>query len=198
MSAEHFSNDPGFRPPQTAQQKADEASWPPPLTQDQLEHFAAEARRAAAKGAREGARRQARSALLGFLILFAGISYNVYDIRHSAATSRRAIVQSGRVVSVDGCNRDYRDDRRFIALLNHSVVLVKRSIKQQHLEGTPQAKEALAFYRTEIRNATNQLPDCRKAVSVVTDDPSKPQPTIVPLHRPDAASTPDAFPKNLP
>src|SRR5690349_20908769 len=90
---------------------------PPGMSQEQLDYFAEETRRAAEKGAREGSRKTARNGLIGFLILLAGVGFNSYDTRHQAAQASKAIVASGAVVAVDGCNRDYRDDVRFTKLL---------------------------------------------------------------------------------
>lgn len=141
-------------------------------------------------GASYAVRRYARNSLVGFAILFAGLGYAWHTQAQDAADSRdaiakasrasvEAIVSSGRAVVVDSCNRDFRSNGRLRGLLLRAEAEIPKAVKKGRL--TPnEAKDALEFYGKEL--ARIPLPDCRKARTVLTDDPRAPIRQPVPLH----------------
>ena len=105
-----------------------------------------------------------KDVLVAFLILFAGVGWNVRD----AANSRNAIVNSGRVVAVEGCNRDF------------NTVLASRKIVEGAQDRFLDAYDAGVITKEQLHNYTadNQrqvarlvVPDCRKVPALLTDDP---------------------------
>jgi len=152
---------------------------PAPMTQEQLEWITEQNQKAAEKATR----RTMRRALVGYLILTFGVLAMYLNGQHVGGAERDAIVQSGRVVSVDGCNRDFGDAERFLALLQRLKRANEASFKAGNI--TPQAHDAaIQFYNKEIARAERSVPDCRKAAKVVTSDPDADLKKIVPLYDP--------------
>jgi hypothetical protein len=146
------------------------------MTEEQLEFFAAQT----AHITRRHLRNWVRAALLGFAILASGVGYAIHDTASRSDKAGQAIVDSGRVVAVDGCNRDFRAQERFISLLERLSTAAQDSYK--HGRSTEeQMRRAMSFYEAEIARAKAALPDCRDAEHVVTDDPNVPRPTMHPL-----------------
>ena len=107
-----------------------------------------------------------RGALAAFVFLsVATASVGAID-RHTAAVGRGAIVKSGRVISVDGCNRDFRVIGVAIRIIDASAIAVKAA----HTTRAEQELDSLAVSRAALVAAQ---PDCRKAGQIVTDDPNK-------------------------
>lgn len=119
---------------------------------------------------RKAVKRYRRDALAGFLILVIGISLVFWVARNDNAESQHAIVQSGRAVSVDGCNRDFRDRQKFRALLLKLEDVTRASAKAGRAS-PDQVKQAIAFYDSQLKAFS--LPDCRAAANVVTNDPAR-------------------------
>jgi hypothetical protein len=137
-----------------------------PMTREQLDWVEQQVRHAADKAAR----RTQRRALVGFLILLVGIAAAFYTNSQTAGESRRAIVDTGRIVSVSGCNRDYEDRVAVRKVLEASKNFTKNAYERLNL--TPEELEIrLEFYDDQL--ADLPLPDCRKASKVVSDDPTK-------------------------
>jgi hypothetical protein len=170
----------------------DRRQTPQPLTQEQLDWVTAQTERAAAKaaaqaaekaaeeGVRKGRKQQARQARIGFIILLLGILLVFHLGNRASDGERQAIVDSGKVVSVDGCNRDYTEDVRI-----RDVFLTSRSIIKNRLEAgesaDPQAdKAAVRFYDEQL--LAFKLPDCRRAEALLTSDPDRFVPDIEPFY----------------
>lgn len=151
------------------------------MTEEQLAFFAAETNRAV----RKALRRYAKPAIVGYILLMLGVlaAFQVNNNDRSArrveaAKSREAIVLSGRAVAVSGCNRDYKS----IAALRGVLIASKTFQQRQVRDGFISAEtfeRARKFYDTQLMAL--QLPDCRDAESLLTDDPDDPIPHIPPL-----------------
>lgn len=164
-----------------------------PLTEDQLALVSTWIKRAA----KTAADRVIRRAVLGFMILLVGIGVSLYVNNHDAANARKATVNSGRAVAVDGCNRDFRDKDDFRGLLLRLKVANDSSFRTNKVafkagKITPQAYASLVrghdaavkFYTDSLND--QKYPNCGKARSIVTDDPSKTVVVPYPLSIKDA------------
>lgn len=112
--------------------------------------------------------RTLRRAFVGYVILFGGILAMYHNGQNTSNAEREAIVESGQVVSVAGCNRDFHT----IETLRGILMSGKRIQEKQAAEGeiTPEALErANAYYDTQLARLV--LPDCREAEKILTDDP---------------------------
>ena len=146
-----------------------------PLTEEQLAYFSASTKRAVDNALR----RFRRSAVAGFLILLLGVGYNLYDTRTASDEGRHAIVQSGRVVAVDGCNRDFRT----IGILRAQIIKGKEQIQAYVEDGTiTQAAADRQIKATDELLAKYKQPDCRVADKLLTDDPDVKRPVPKPLY----------------
>lgn len=152
---------------------------PPGMTQAQLDFFTYAAHRTATKAARTAAQHVQRRALGGFLILLAGLMLVLWLSAHDSTDSRAAIVKSGRVVSVSGCNRDFNTQTAL-----RGVLISSDQFSRQALEtGRITAEEyqiRREFYNQQLANLV--LPDCRDSEKVVTDDPRDIQSIPDPLY----------------
>lgn len=134
-----------------------------------------------------------KKATAGFLVLLIGVGVNSYFGQHYNTVARerdakttmrasQAIVRSGNLVAVDGCNREYRSTQGLRDIVSHGADAVKR----QHSQGlltSEQERKSLAFYQ-EL-NEKLVLPDCRDAAKILSIDPKKVQtPPARPLHPP--------------
>jgi hypothetical protein len=165
---------------------------PPGMTAEQLEFFTEQTERAVDKGVRRGVKQYRNNALIAFVLLFAGFLYNANnnriqdrDSERANADGRAAIVQSGDAVAIDGCNRAYEERLKIRDVFQNSKRLVQSRVNQG-LGSADDAKAAIDFYDQQLESF--KLPDCRKAASLLTDDPSKPIPMIEPWYpeNPDA------------
>ena len=130
-------------------------------------------------GAREAFAHYRRNAVVGFLILLLGIGFVQWDnqkdnsdarkeIAAKSVQSDRAIVKSGRAVSVAGCNRDYVT----IARLRELILAGREDIRNYVAEGTLNPEQgARAQKRITAQVKEYPLPDCREARRIVTDNP---------------------------
>jgi hypothetical protein len=144
------------------------------MTEEQLLFFAEESRRAAEKGTIRGIHAYRRQAIIAFVILVLGVGYNSYigvqgsvERAKIANEAREAIVQSGRVVAVDGCNRDYADRVKFRNLL----LRLQAASAVSRTQTPEQRKRSQQFYKTELANYP--LIDCRRARDIITDEPDE-------------------------
>lgn len=121
-----------------------------------------------------------RGILLGFIILTVGGVGNLAADRERADQAREALVKSGRIVSVDACNRDFRIIQRERGVFQRSLVV----ITQQHDAGLTTDAQYLRskeFYEQQLGNFL--LPDCRITNKLLTDDPEQAkQPVPRPLY----------------
>ena len=143
----------------------------PPMTQEQLEWISRQTSRAVNKAVENAMRVYSRVALSGFIILLLGLALTVTVMQNYDKDSRKAIVDSGRAVSVAGCNRDFESISRDRTLLARG----RANLAKQHDHGEI-TDAAFArgdkFYEDELRNY--QLPDCREALNLLTDNPDEP------------------------
>lgn len=107
-------------------------------------------------------------ALLAFGVLAFGIGLAIQSVEKSSDQAQRAIVNSGRVISVAGCNRDYE----FTGVIRAQLAASRRQIERARTRGdlsNARARENDEFFATQL--ALIKRPDCREAVRVVTDNP---------------------------
>jgi hypothetical protein len=133
-----------------------------------------EVRKLAASEARAVARaenrKQRRNAVIGYLILVAGL-VGVYAIsQKDAGDARSAIVTSGKIVSVEGCNRDFEAAVGLRAVLVRGEAFIKAQ-RDDNLISEAAYKAGVAYYAEQKQNI--KVPDCREVANVITDDPRK-------------------------
>lgn len=109
-----------------------------------------------------------RAAMVGFVLLLGGVGYTLYDARQFSNESRDAIVNSGRAVAIDGCNRDFESSQRFTKLLIRADKASASDRKAGNITAAVRL-HAKEFYANEIRESS-RFPDCRNAASVITDN----------------------------
>jgi len=146
---------------------------PDSFTQAQLDYFSQQTARAVKKATRH----YVRNALVGFLILFAGVSYAIVDSRHQGDIARHAIVISGRNVATDSCNARFRQQQVLRRIVRAERPTIRGYVKDGTLSAA-QGDQALAQVTRTIKQL--RLPDCRVVSSVITDDPSKLKPNQPP------------------
>lgn len=134
----------------------------------QYEEFVKAAAEATERAARKALKRYVVASAVGYLFLLFGIGYAIYYSGHSADEARSSIVNSGRAVSVSGCNRDYDT----ISILRSEIAKGRKTLRQYYDEGLL----TRAQYRRGIRSTRRILkrytvPDCYAAKQVITDDP---------------------------
>jgi hypothetical protein len=130
--------------------------------------------------------RYRRQALIGYLILVAGVVV-AFAQNHSESNARRvqgvsarhAVVQSGRAVAVEGCNRDFESTKSLRGVLVASQAASAQSFKRGEIT-KQRYEQSQAFFKTQLEKLP--LPDCRKVLRVVTDDPNKTTRIPVPSH----------------
>ena len=145
-----------------------------PLTEEQLNLIGEETRRAANKVLHN----YRRTAIVGFLVLLLANAYVWYDSNTNNQDSREAIVQSGQVVSVSGCNRDFRTTQALHAILQTSDDFNQAAAKKGDITQA-QADEAHTYYQQFIKSLP--LPDCKAAGDVLTSETGDVPPTPKPL-----------------
>lgn len=141
------------------------------MTEEQLNFFTEQTHRAV----NEALRRYQRRAILGFLILFVGFLFNAHNNStqfNQLDDARQAVVDSGRAVSIDGCNRDYAEDVRIRDVFYNSRRIVKARIRTGQSPNPTADRLAIRFYNEQLRHF--KLPDCRKAENIITDNPDVP------------------------
>jgi hypothetical protein len=163
--------------------RADDApEAPAPMTKAQLDFFTQQTARAVDKALS----RYYKRAAAGFLILFIGFLFNAWNnenqwdrIEASADEGRQALVESGDIISVDGCNRDFQTTKAL-----RGVLLASRDFSRQNYRNGLIDKQALeerkAFYSEQL--STLPLPDCRDTQGILTDDPEHPLEKPTPLY----------------
>lgn len=146
-----------------------------PLTEEQLAQISAETKHAASKALS----RYRKEARIGFAILLIGLGFSLHDQGVKSDEGRTAIVQSGRVVSVDGCNRDFNT----IGILRSQIIKGKATIQQYVEDGTLTQRQAdRQVEQTDDLLAKYQQPDCRRAEKILTDESGKVTPVPKPLY----------------
>lgn len=146
-----------------------------PLTEEQLKLISSETQRAAGKALS----RYRQSAIAGFLILTFGIGFVFWDSGQRAADSRHAIVQSGKAVSISGCNRDFLS----AGVLRGLLLDGRQEIDKAAAKGRypkDQLDTARKFYDRQLKRVS--YPDCEAAGTILTSDrdqlPIVPKPLV--------------------
>lgn len=148
---------------------------PTPLTEEQLALMTEQTRRAV----HQTLRHWRIGATAGFVVLVLGVAGAFFANAHDQDASNRAIVRSGTLVAVDACNRDYRSREGDIKLFRRLIVAAGQSYKDGRIT-TEQYNAAVMFYQKEI--SKRPLPDCRKAIKTLTDDPGAERAPLKPLY----------------
>lgn len=109
-------------------------------------------------------RRWIAGAAIGYGVIFLG-SVGMYLNGQSVSSNERgAIIQSGDVVAVVGCNRDFES----IGSQRGLLIRARAAIQDAKISSDEKAA-AVQFYSDEL--AKLQYPDCRKAKDILTSDP---------------------------
>lgn len=127
--------------------------------------------------------RWVRRAVAGYIVLCIAFAGNSLIDRSRATEGRRALAASGNVVSIVGCNRDFRLYQKVRAVFQQSLAFATQQ-HQQGLTTDSQYQRSRNFYETQLSNFP--LPDCRKVANVLTDSSSKADdqvPPPAPLYR---------------
>lgn len=130
--------------------------------------------------------RWVRRATAGFAALLVGVGVNSKLDRDRANDSRAALVKSGRIVSVDGCNRDFKLYQSIRQVFQRSLA----ALSAQHDNGLITDAEfarSKAFYEQQLEQFNP--PDCRVTRSLLTDDPERAE---QPVPRPLYPGSPEA------
>lgn len=156
-----------------------------PFTQEQLEYLAERDGRlveSCGHGFRKGIKHLRNGALAGFLVLLAGIAGAFYASGHDASQANSAIVKSGRVVSVSGCNRDYVTVNRLRNVLKRSEDFQHAALARGDIS-LEQFERSRAYFDQQL----DGLPqvDCRSSATIITDDPNDIGAVPKPLHPPE-------------
>lgn len=128
---------------------------------------------------RKALRTYSRRATIGFCLLFAAFMGNLLWSNKLSSDARRAVVRSGDLIAVDGCNRDFQDRVAVRGVLIASRDFTKNAYKRLNL--TPEELQLrLDFYNARLKELP--LPDCRKSDDILTDDPGDAVTVPTPLY----------------
>lgn len=119
--------------------------------------------------AKHALRSYRNSAIVGFLILAIGQGVSTYTNNERLDGQRQAVVDSGNVVTIAGCNRDFK------------TALGQRQAFYRQPEQPSQPKLTEAE-KDRIIKALTPLPDCRHAQDAVTDNPDQTKKPPRPLY----------------
>lgn len=117
---------------------------------------------------KEALNKYRREALIGFLVLLFGVLAAITITLKQGDDSRSAIVKSGNLLAVDGCNRDFVSREEIRSVLTASQGFQARAFKNGTIT-QEQYDSALAFYEERLKALP--LPDCRVAQHTLTSDP---------------------------
>lgn len=96
-----------------------------------------------------------------YILIVAAFGWGLHD----SSDARDSLVRTGQIVSVDGCNRDFRT----ITRLRNTFIRLDAASKAQYAAGNStkeQRDRAHEFYASELRK--NRLPDCREAAKIIS------------------------------
>lgn len=143
-----------------------------PFTQEQLEWISAQTEHASKKAVRAWAKR----ATVGFVVLAFGVAGAIYtENQHYNAQqeadveARQAVVDSGRTATTVSCNRDFRTTKRLRAIIAEGRPRIEQFVQEGTLTRA-QGDRALADVERNL--SLTPLPDCRKALNSITQDPN--------------------------
>lgn len=159
-----------------------------PFTDEQMEYLWERDIRLSTHGtewSRKHIRAYARRATAGFLVLALGVAGAFYAGGRDSAHSREAIVKSGRVVSIFGCNRDFVTVNRLRDVLSRSADFQRAALARGDITQA-QFDRAAAYFREQLAG----LPpvDCRPSATLITDDPTDIGQVPKPLYPPPKPS----------
>ncbi len=146
-----------------------------PLTEAQLGLVETETRRAVKRALKT----QRRRTMGAFLLLLVGLMLVVGLQQHDDSEAREAIVRSGTIVAVDGCNRDFRNDMRLRRSFQRLKDASTASFEAGRVDFDRYAA-AQEFYDREISFLDG--PDCRRAASIITSDLDQLRRPVRPLY----------------
>ncbi len=145
----------------------------PPMTEEQLEWISEQTERATRKALRHWARR----ATVGFVVLAAGIGAAFYNDASNEdaqqtrnAEARKTIVDSGRAIAVEACNRDYRTTVELRAILDRAARVQKANFNEGTINRRTWDRLDAHLTKALIRL---RVPDCREAREVLTQNPDE-------------------------
>lgn len=143
----------------------------PTLSDEQIDMIAFHTERAA----RKALRAYVRGATVAFIILLIGVGLVFYEYKQA----RKAVIQSGSVIAVDGCNRDFRTIGTLRGVLESARANQHAAFRAGEI--TSERLRAFdVFYDEQLRLL--RQPDCREAMEILTDNPSGLPRVPVPLH----------------
>ncbi len=124
-------------------------------------------------------KRTLRRAALGYFVLMAGVAGTYWNGQTVSKSERDAIVNTGKVVTVAGCNRDFVLITSVLGILSASQAQVELAEKRGVLTA-PEAAARVAFFSEQIDKL--RLPDCRRSVQILSTDPGRKASVPTPLH----------------
>lgn len=145
-----------------------DGALPPGVTEEEVAFYNAQRARDIRVAVNAATRRHARRALVGYFVMFLAFLGNVLYAQHVAREGREAIVKSGDIIAIDGCNRDYRERQEVRQVLIASRQFQEGALKRGDISQI-QHDRAIDFYNDRLEGLP--LPDCRRAGDILTDDP---------------------------
>lgn len=146
-----------------------------PLTEEQLALISTWTTHATKKSLRH----YTRNAIIGFLILLASNLYVWIDSNNDSSKQREAIVESGKVVSVAGCNRDFNTITALRGVLTNARSFQDAALKRGDITQA-QYGRAQVYYDEQLKAL--KLPDCRDAEAILTSEKGEVPPAPKPLY----------------
>lgn len=148
-----------------------------PMTEDQLALMSHHTERAVTRALH----RWRIGATTGFLILLIGVAGAFAVNNRDQRIARDAIIKSGSVVAVDGCNARYHDRAALRAIFIRLQTAVLQQAQNENIPvSSRRVQFALEFYRDQLQRLP--LPDCRPTAHILTDQPYPPVRVPTPKH----------------
>jgi hypothetical protein len=148
----------------------------PTYTQEQVDEIATAA---AKRGGKEAAKAVIRRSLVAYLFVLVIIGYVFFDSNRDSSNQRDAIVSTGDVAVVIGCNRDFQLIEKLRGVFQSAQLSTIRSFEQKRIDSKEFA-ESQAFYKAQLDGL--KLPDCRNADDILSTDENHRVLGPVPLH----------------
>ena len=127
----------------------------------------------------DAARHVQRRSTVGFIILLVGLATVLWLGEHHASSARKAIIDTGRIISVDGCNRDFKSRQEIREVLLRSKEFQDGALERGDITKS-EYQRAIEFY--DERLEALPLPDCRKSETILSDDPDEVPAKPTPLY----------------
>jgi hypothetical protein len=113
----------------------------------------------------------ARTALVGYLVLLAGVLGTYLNGQHTSKNERTEIRTAGRIVALNGCNARFVDRVEIRRVLEVSAALTKVQYDKGLMDKF-QYEQAKNFYKERLNGLP--LPDCRTADDYLVDNADLP------------------------